>query len=185
MKAVSKPLVLRPKPKLVKPNLVLIGMPGAGKSTVGRWLARQLGYTFIDGDVLIEHVAGMSIQHVVDRMGLRKFSQIEENVLRGLSETNAVISTGGSAVYSEEAMRDLGENGLIIYLKISVRSLVHRVDDATSRGLHKMPAHSLPRVYQERIHLYPKYADITFENDAPFTAVKGAELMQKLQRFTA
>lgn len=163
-----------------KTNIVLIGMPGSGKSTVGRRLARHYGLQFIDGDVLIEQATGMCIQDVVNRMGLRRFAEIEQRVLCSLQTDNAVISTGGSAVYSQEAMHYLGSIGRRLYLKISRATLLRRVNNTDSRGLFKLPSYSLLRLYAERQALYPCYADLTFANDKPLSAVQAHRLYRLL-----
>ncbi len=160
-------------------------MPGSGKSTIGKRLARHYGLTFIDGDTLIESAAGLPIQQVVNNQGLKRFSQLEQRVLCDIDPCGAVISTGGSAVYSADAMRHLQQLSTVIYLQISLQTLVQRVNNTNSRGLYKLPAHPLVRLYRERESLYPSYAHLTFNNDAPFTAIKASQLLQKLDRFAA
>jgi len=135
---------------------------------------------FVDGDVLIEQHTGMAIQAVVNRMGLKRFAAIEQQVLCNLQLQNSVISTGGSAVYSQAAMHHLGQIGLRLYLKISPATLMRRVNNVGSRGLYKHPAHHLMRLYSDREALYPKYADLTFSNDAPFSAVNAQHLYRLL-----
>ncbi len=165
-------------------NIVLIGMPGCGKSTIGQRLARHYDLNFVDGDQLIEQAAGMRIQEVVNRMGLVRFAAIEQRVLCGLKVDNSVISTGGSAVYGDAAMRYLGSIGQRLYLKISPHTMLRRVNNAHSRGLFKKPSHTLLRLYAERESLYPQYADLTFTNDKPFTAIQAAALYQLIDKAT-
>ena len=151
-------------------------MPGSGKSTIGRSLAKRFNKKFIDADDLIEAAANLPIQSIVDGWGLKRFSELEESVLCDLDLQNSIISTGGSAVYCHTAMRKLGENGIRIYLRITAKTLLQRVKNESSRGLYKYPAHGLMRVYRDRQDLYPKYADLTFDNDGPFTALTAQRL---------
>ncbi len=163
-----------------KNNLVLIGMPGAGKSTIGKRLAKKYGLTFIDSDLLLERRCNMPLQRVVNCIGLKRFAQIEQEILCQSKFENSVIATGGSAIYSDSAMRALSENGVRLYLKISPQTLIRRVGDHTQRGLMKYPSHHLLRLYADRKQRYSQHADFTFRNDAPFTAIKAAELYHTL-----
>lgn len=163
-----------------KSNITLIGMPGSGKSTVGKRLAKHFNRRFIDCDVLIERSANMPIQHVVDRMGLKRFKEIEQRVLCEIDVTNAIISTGGSAIYSRTAMAHLAGISTLLYLRISRASLLRRVNNESARGLYKLPSHSLLRLYQEREQMYPECADVIFDNDEPLSAVKADQLISLL-----
>jgi len=162
-------------------NIVLIGMPGSGKSTIGKRLASHYNLGFVDGDNLIENAANSSVQAIIDKWGLRRFQQIEQQVLCDLNPKDCVISTGGSAIYSASAMHHLGNIGTRLYLKISPQSLIRRVNNAATRGLYKYPAHSLMRLFSERQSLYPQYADITYENNQPFTALRAYQLYALLE----
>ena len=164
-----------------KNNLVLIGMPGAGKTTIGWFLSKHLGMTFIDADQLIEQTANLPIQSIVNNWGLAKFTELEESVLCDLSIENAIISTGGSAVYSHRAMSHLGYIGCRVYLKITANTLIRRVTNQDRRGLYKLPGHDLMRLFRDREHLYPNYADITFDNDRSFTASGAYELVSLIK----
>ena len=164
-----------------KNNLVLIGMPGAGKTTIGRFLSKHLGMNFIDADQLIEQTANLPIQSIVNNWGLAKFTELEESVLCDLSIENAIISTGGSAVYSHRAMSHLGYIGCRVYLKITANTLIRRVTNQDRRGLYKLPGHDLMRLFRDREHLYPNYADITFDNDRSFTASGAYELVSLIK----
>jgi len=142
-------------------NLVLIGMPGAGKSTIGVVLAKQTARAFVDTDLLIQTAAGRSLQEIVDSDGYLSLRQVEESVLLGLTVANHVIATGGSAVYSERAMAHLKTNGLVIHLDVDLATLTARIDNLATRGLAKRPDQSLADLMRERSALYRQYADLT------------------------
>lgn len=142
-------------------NIVLIGMPGAGKSTIGVLLAKQTALGFVDTDLLIQSAAGRSLQAIVDREGYLALRQLEEQVLLGLSVNKHVIATGGSAVYSERAMAHLKANGLVIYLDVDLATLSARIDNLGTRGLAKRLDQTLADLLHERTALYQRYADLT------------------------
>jgi len=164
-------------------NITLIGMPGCGKSTLGRRLAKMRGMTFIDTDHVLEQTANMRIQDIVNRKGVNYLRSLEGAVLSELGLKNHVIATGGSAVYSERAIQHLGSLGVIVYLEISMRTLIQRVDNIASRGLAKMKSHSLPRLYKERVALYQAAADIVVVNNRPMTAIGLGALNTQLDDF--
>jgi shikimate kinase len=142
-------------------NLVLIGMPGAGKSTVGVILAKRTMRAFVDTDVLIQTSQGRTLQEIVDTEGYLVLRKIEEDVLRGLRVHNHVIATGGSAVYSETAMAHLKSNGVAIFLDADLTTIASRIKDFGTRGLAKRHDQDLADLFRERGGLYRKYADIT------------------------
>jgi shikimate kinase len=144
-------------------NLILIGMPGAGKSTVGVILAKRTSRGFVDTDVLIQTTQKRALQDIVDIDGYAALRKIEESVLLGLSIENHVIATGGSAVYSDFAMIKLKSEGVVIFLDVDLPTLEHRVHDFSTRGLAKKPDQSFADLYHERSALYAKYADITIK----------------------
>lgn len=146
-------------------NLVLIGMPGAGKSTVGVILARKTTRDFVDTDVLIQISQGRTLQDIVDRDGYTVLRKIEEDILLRLSVQNHVIATGGSAVYSDRAMARLRSNGVIIFLDVELATLGSRVRDFSTRGLARRPEQSFAELFDERFKLYTKHADITIKCD--------------------
>ena len=161
-------------------NIVLIGMPASGKSTVGRRLAKALNMDFIDTDNLLEQAENTSIQNIVNRRGLTYFRRLEEQILSNLRLENHVISTGGSAVYSHAAMQHLSDTGLMVYLKISLQTLNARLNNIDDRGLVKMPTYPLARLYKERYALYKQAADLSFDNSRPLTALRFDELIEQI-----
>jgi len=142
-------------------SLILIGMPGAGKSTVGVLLAKRLAMAFVDTDLLIQTRAGLTLQQIVDREGHLGLRRLEEQVLCELPEDGArVIATGGSAVYSEPAMARLKSLGRCVYLACPLEVIEQRVTDEDSRGLARHPGQGLQALYDEREPLYRRYADL-------------------------
>ena len=139
--------------------VVLIGMPGAGKSTVGVLVAKHLGLGFVDTDILIQERAGRRLQQILDEAGYRELRRLEEEAILALDAGGAVIATGGSAVYSERAMRRLGELGSIVYLKAGCDLLAARIDDYERRGIANPGGQSFEEIYRERTPLYERCAD--------------------------
>lgn len=148
-----------------KSNLVLIGMPGSGKSTVGVVLAKRSSHDFVDTDVVIQSVEHRSLQAIMDKEGYMKLREIEARVLQTLNLENHVISTGGSAVYSDAAMVHLRKNGTTIYLDVSLDTLRSRITDYETRGIAKRPEQSFDDLFEERTRLYRKYADLVINGD--------------------
>jgi len=142
-------------------NIVLIGMPGAGKSTVGVVLAKALGMQFIDTDILIQERAGRMLQEILDTDGPDAFKRIEEEAILSLHPRRAVIATGGSVVFSGDAMAHLKSAGSIVYLEISYAEMEARLKNITTRGILLLPGQNLRKMYDERISLYETYADLT------------------------
>lgn len=142
-------------------NIVLIGMPGAGKSTVGVVLAKSLGMQFIDTDILIQERTGRMLQAILDEDGPDAFSRIEEETILSLHPGHAVIATGGSVVCSEDAMAHLKAGGVVVYLEISYGEMERRLKNITTRGIVLLPGQSLREMYDSRVRLYERYADFT------------------------
>lgn len=142
-------------------NLVLIGMPGSGKSTVGVLLAKRLGMGFVDTDLLIQEQAGRTLQDIVDQDGYQALRQIEEQVLLALDVQHQIISTGGSAVYSAAAMAHLKANSRVVFLDIPLPLVIERIGDYSARGISRRPDQSLDQLFEERYQLYTRYADLT------------------------
>lgn len=150
-----------------KNNIVLIGMPGAGKSTLGVVLAKILGYDFVDADILIQNQSDRTLQKIIDALGPMGFIEVENDVLCDIEAECTVISTGGSAVYSDKAMKHLSEIGTIVYLKVSLEELRGRLGSLHERGvvMKNGMGMSLDDLYDERTALYEQYAEITLESD--------------------
>jgi shikimate kinase len=144
-----------------KTNIVLVGMPGSGKSTVGVILAKLLSRNFIDTDILIQTSEQRVLQDIVDTQGYMALRRIEERILLSLDCKAHVIATGGSAVYSESGMERLHAKGFIVYLQVDLPTLESRVRDFTTRGLAKRPDQTFVDLFQERTSLYSRYADLT------------------------
>jgi shikimate kinase len=142
-------------------NIVLIGMPGAGKSTVGVVLAKSLGMQFIDTDILIQERTGRMLQAILDEDGPDAFGRIEEETVLSLYAEHAVIATGGSVVCSEAAMAHLKAGGVVVYLEVSYDEMERRLKNITTRGIVLLPGQSLRGMYDERVPLYEWYADLT------------------------
>ncbi len=142
-------------------NIVLIGMPTSGKSTVGVILAKILGMDFVDTDIVIQNREGAKLNRIIEERGVEGFLRTEEQALLGVNVNNSVIATGGSAVYSKAAMGHLGAGATIVYLQVEREELKRRLRDAKERGVVLRPGESLDEMYDIRAKLYAKYADIT------------------------
>lgn len=143
-----------------KQNLILIGMPGAGKSTIGVLLAKRRGTAFLDTDILIQTGEGYYLQDLISRHGISGFREIEEMYLLGVPADCGVVATGGSAVYSAKAMAHLKSLGPVVYLQIELEPLKARLGNLAERGVLRMPGQTIDMLYEERCPLYEKYADI-------------------------
>lgn len=146
-----------------KKNIILIGMPGVGKSSAGVVLAKVLGYKFSDSDLIIQEKTGMLLKEIINEKGIEGFIETENNVNKALDMENTVIATGGSVVYGEEAMEHLKKIGTIVYLKASYEDISARLGDLKGRGVVIKEGQNLKELYDERAPLYEKYADITVE----------------------
>jgi len=145
-----------------KKNIILTGMPGSGKSTVGVVLAKELCMGFIDTDVLIQAEKNMTLQEIVDTRGLKELLAIEERTVTKLAVTSTVIAPGGSVVLSEKAMKSLKKSGIIVFLNVPLNLIIHRID-MYIRGIIKQPGDTLEDVWREREPLYRHYADVLVE----------------------
>ncbi len=144
-------------------NLILIGMPGCGKSTVGVVLAKALAMDFIDSDLVIQKEMGMKLSQLIDQHGDEGFRAIENRINAELTAENSIIATGGSIIYGEDAMRHLKDIGTVIYLKLSYEAIEDRLGDLHARGVTIQPGWTLRDLYNERVPLYEKWADITVD----------------------
>lgn len=149
----------------MKNNIVLIGMPGVGKSTVGVILAKILGYKFVDTDLLIQQSEGRLLKEIIASEGVDGFTEIENRVNSRIEAEKTVIATGGSVVYGKEAMKHLSEIGTIIYLSLDYRKLRYRLGNIKNRGVVIRDGQRLIDLYNERVPLYEKYADIIIDEN--------------------
>lgn len=168
----------------MKSNVVLIGMPGVGKSTVGVLLAKSLLKSFIDTDLLIQGKYCMSLCDIIEQQGTDNFLKIENDVICEQILTGAVVATGGSAVYGEEAMKKLGENGVIVYLSVPTQVLKRRIKDIHTRGVAMKNGTTIAELFSERKSLYEKYADITIECDGLTPEQCVDKIAEALESFT-
>ena len=144
----------------MKDNIVLIGMPGAGKSTAGVILAKVLGYQFVDADLVIQEEEGKRLHEIIEEVGTDGFIEVENRVNASLTAEHSVIATGGSVVYGTEAMEHLKAIGTVIYLKLPYEVVRKRLSDIKGRGVVLKAGQTLKDLYEERVLLYEKYADI-------------------------
>ena len=144
-----------------KRNIILTGMPASGKSTLGVVLAKTAGMFFLDTDLMIQGATGRLLQEIIDVDGMEEFLRIEEEVLTRVKAENAVIATGGSAIYSERGMKHLQSIGRIVYLELPLEEIQRRLNNIKTRGIAMKPGENLEDLYRKRIPLYEKYADVT------------------------
>ena len=144
-------------------NIILIGMPGCGKSTVGVVLAKALGMDFIDSDLVIQKQTGKRLSQIIEESGDVGFREIENRINAALEAENSVIATGGSVIYGEEAMCHLKSIGTVVYLKLSCGAIEERLGDLHERGVTIQPGWTLRDLYNERVPLYEQWADLTVD----------------------
>ena len=160
-----------------KTNIVLIGMPSCGKSVTGVVLAKILNKKYIDGDLLIQEKTGRGLQDIINNDGIDAFKKIEEEVLLSIDVENAVIATGGSAVYYESVMKHLSENGIIVYIDVPIEDLKKRLKNIKTRGVAMGKGQTLDDLYNMRKPLYEKYAEITVESNNSYSMEDTVEKM--------
>lgn len=146
-------------------NIILIGMPGAGKSTVGVILAKLMGYKFIDSDLLIQRQEESLLKDIIKEKGLEGFIEIENKVNLEIKAEETIIATGGSVIYGKEAMSHLSNIGTIVYIKLSMENLKDRLGNMKQRGVALKRGQNLEDLYEERTPLYEKYSDIIVNSD--------------------
>ena len=156
-------------------NIILIGMPGAGKSTVGVVLAKKLGYAFVDADLVIQSREGKLLHEIISERGVEGFWRVEESVGESIEAHRTVIATGGSAVYGPKAMTHYKQIGTVIYLSRPLAGIRERLGDLDERGVTLREGQDLDSLYAERLPLYEKYADIT-------VACEGLEIREIVER---
>ncbi|MFG6365092.1 shikimate kinase [Schaedlerella sp.] len=148
-----------------KNNIIFIGMPAVGKSTIGVVAAKRLGMRFVDTDLLIQEQEGRLLHEIIEEAGEDGFLAIENRVNRELHVENSVIAPGGSVVYSDEAMRHFKEIGTVIYLRVSYDTIRRRIRNPPQRGVVLREGQSFQELYEDRVKLFEKYADITIDED--------------------
>lgn len=144
----------------MKDNIVLIGMPGVGKSTIGVILAKELGYQFLDADLLIQKQEGKLLRDIIAEVGTEGFISVEERVNAGICAQRTIIATGGSVVYGKKAMQHLREIGTVVYLSVPYETIEKRLADIKGRGVVLRSGQNLKDLYEERTPMYEAYADI-------------------------
>lgn len=164
----------------MKNNIVLIGMPGCGKSTVGVFLAKIVGYSFIDSDLLIQSREGKKLCEIIDEKGIDAFNQIENEVNASIEAKNTVIATGGSVIYGKEAMEHLRKIGTVVYLYVTPEELTARIDNFATRGISIRKGQSFEQLYNERAPLYEKYCDIKIDCTKASLSKNAFQIAEKL-----
>lgn len=159
-------------------NIILIGMPASGKSTIGVILAKFIRYDFLDTDLVIQRETGHSLSELLAAHGVDGFCEIENEICAHVAAEHTIIATGGSAVYGEDAMRHFKEIGTVVYLRTSLRDLRRRLGDLEQRGVALKDGMTLRDLYNERIPLYERYADITIDE----THKRREEIVQEIIR---
>lgn len=166
----------------MKNNVVLIGMPGVGKSTSGVILAKVLNFDFLDSDLVIQKKTGQRLKDIIAQQGIQGFNAVENEINSEIQCENTVVATGGSVVYGKEAMAHFREIGTIVYLKISYDSLDERLGDLDERGVVHKQGQTLRDIYDERTALYEKYADVTVDLDGKSVAETVDAVLAALQQ---
>jgi shikimate kinase len=144
-------------------NVILVGMPACGKSTIGVVLAKTMNKGFVDTDLLIQQKEGRTLQDIINENGNEYFHHVEESVLLDVNVRNFVIATGGSAIYFDRAMEYLKEHGRIVYIKVSLETILERLNNIKTRGVTLGAGQTLEDLYNQRVPLYEKHADIVIE----------------------
>lgn len=165
----------------MKDNVVLIGMPGVGKSTLGVVLAKELGYEFVDADLLIQKQEKKLLKDIIAKEGVEGFLAIENQVNASIQSSKTVIATGGSVIYGSEAMEHLKEIGTVVYLKLDYDTLDSRLGSLRGRGVVLKDGQNLQDLYDERIPLYEKYADVIVDEGGLDLEQTLSNVLKKLQ----
>lgn len=163
-------------------NVVLIGMPGAGKSTIGVVLAKILGYSFLDSDILIQNQEKDILQHLIEKHGIDGFLEIENRVNRDIEAERTVIATGGSVCYCDEALQVMGTHALRVYIRVSYKTLKRRLGSLLERGVVIRNGATLKDLYDERTPLYEKYADLIVDVDGLTIAQAIDKIAQEVRK---
>lgn len=162
-------------------NAILIGMPGAGKSTIGVVLAKRIGFRFVDSDLVIQDKENMLLHEIIESKGLKGFLETEDRINSAIFETGAVIATGGSVVYGQNAMEHFREIGTVIYLQLPYAEIENRLGDLKERGVALKDGQTLQSLYEERAPLYEKYADMVIDCNGKQIRDIVMEIAERLQ----
>lgn len=162
-------------------NITLIGMPGAGKSTLGVVLAKILGYQFLDSDLLIQKIEHRRLTKIIEEEGVEGFKKIENRINVSIEAEETVIATGGSVVYCEEAMEHFKSIGKIVYLKLSFEAVSKRLGDLKGRGVVLKEDQTLKDLYEERVPLYERYADLVVDEEGKSLEESLQAVLDKLE----
>lgn len=165
-----------------KTNIVLIGMPGSGKSTVGVVLAKMLGFSFLDSDLVIQEREGRILSEIIAEEGNDGFERIEEEVNASIDVDETVIATGGSAIYGKRAMEHLREIGTVVYIKLPVEEIERRLGSFKERGISIREGQTLEDLYAERTPLYEKYADFVVETEGMSIAEAATYVKSRIEK---
>lgn len=166
----------------MKSNIVLIGMPGCGKSTVGVVLAKNLGYKFMDVDLVIQETEGRLLSEILDEEGFEGFIQAEERACLSIDAEKTVIATGGSAVYGEAGMNYLREIGTVVYIRLGYEEIEHRLGDLHQRGVAMKDGMTLRDLYNERAPLYDRYAELIIDGEGKLLREIVTEIVTSLRK---
>ena len=164
-------------------TITLIGMPGCGKSCMGRAISSKLKMKNIDTDRYIEQKTGKLLHEIIEKYGLDEFKRIEEEWLLSINQDNVILSTGGSAVYYDKVMEYYKSLGPVVYLYVSIDVLIERLGDFSKRGIVMKPGQTIQDLYKERCALYEKYADITVNCDGKAYPKYQANLIKALKEY--
>ena len=163
-----------------KTNVVMVGMPGAGKSTIGVLLAKEMTLDFLDVDVYMQGREGRRLQEIIDTDGIETFAKMEDRYLQEISVMDTIVSTGGSAIYAREGMKHLKRRGVVIFLKINMKTLEERLGDFSSRGVVMRDGQTFEGLFQERNTLYAAEADEVIECDGKNQETLVQEIIERL-----
>ena len=164
-------------------TITLIGMPGSGKTCMGRALSRKLGMRVVDGDHLIEKNTGTKLQTIIDEQGIDEFKRIERETLLSIKDDNIIITPGGSAIYYDDVMEHFKNLGIVVYLYVSPKNLLKRLGDYSKRGIVLAPGQTIEDLYIERRPLLEKYADITVNCDGAFYSYYQKDALYKITHY--
>ncbi|MBQ8134716.1 MAG: shikimate kinase [Clostridia bacterium] len=165
-------------------NIVLIGMPGCGKSTVGVVLAKATGYRFLDSDLVIQEMDGRLLSEIIEQEGLDGFNRIENDINSKIKAERTVIATGGSVIYGKEAMAHLKEIGVVVYIRLPFEEITHRLGDLAKRGVSIKDGQTLQELFDERVPLYEKYADIIVDEEGRTISQTALYIKEKFSEYS-